>query len=161
MIEKYGHAPLLTIKPSTCVPYLLFLKNLIGVSLLYNVVIFSAVQQSESVICIHISRLFQISFPVTSPQNTEFLSYTVGSHQLSILYTVVFTCQSPNSTHPPFHPWYLYVCSLRRETCSINYYFSLLQLPNYWVFLLHLQFTTDLYGLKILMIIKTEQNNFI
>ena len=35
----------------------------IGVQLIYNVVLVSAVQQSESVIHLHISILFQILFP--------------------------------------------------------------------------------------------------
>ena len=64
-----------------------FFKVFIGVQLLYSVV-FLAVQQSESVTCIHISPLFQISFPFRPPQSTEqiSLSYSVGSHQLSTLY---------------------------------------------------------------------------
>ena len=64
-----------------------FLK--IRVQLLYNVLV-SAVYQSESVTCIHISVLFGISFPFRSAQNIEqsSLCYTVGSHQLSILYIV-------------------------------------------------------------------------
>ena len=50
--------------------------------MLYNVVFISAVQQSESVICIHIFPLFWISFPFRSPQSTElsFLCYTIGLH---------------------------------------------------------------------------------
>ena len=45
----------------------------------------SAVQQSESAVCIHISPLFWISFPFRSPQSIEqsSLSYTVSSHQLN------------------------------------------------------------------------------
>ena len=67
----------------------------VGVQLLYYVVLVSAVQQSKSVICIHMSTLFQISFPFRSPENSEqsFLSYTVGSHQLPILYIIVHICQ--------------------------------------------------------------------
>ena len=37
---------------------LLFLKIFIGVQLIYNVVLISGVQQSESVVHIHISTLF-------------------------------------------------------------------------------------------------------
>ena len=40
--------------------------------MLYNVVLFYAVQWSESDIHIHISPLFWISFPFRSPQSTEF-----------------------------------------------------------------------------------------
>ena len=44
--------------------YILFFKLIfIGVQLIYNVVLVSAVQQSESVIHLHISILFQILFP--------------------------------------------------------------------------------------------------
>ena len=83
-------------------------SSLIGVQLLYNVVLVSAVQQSESAIHIHISPSFWISFPFRSPQTTEqsSLYYTFCSHQLPILYTVVYICQSqsPNSSHPRFLP---------------------------------------------------------
>ena len=53
---------------------------------------------------------FWISFPFKSPQSIEqsSLTYTVCSHQLSILYTasVVYVCQSqsPNSSHRPLSP---------------------------------------------------------
>ena len=49
---------------------------------------FLPVQQSDSVIRMHVSTLFQISFSFRSPQSTKQNShcYTVGSHQLSILY---------------------------------------------------------------------------
>ena len=53
----------------------------------YNVVLVSAVWQSESVIvCIHISSLFWVSFPSKSPQNTEqsSLCCTVGSRFNSV-----------------------------------------------------------------------------
>ena len=39
--------------------------------LLYNIVLVSAVRQSESAICIHISPLLGISFPLRSPQSIE------------------------------------------------------------------------------------------
>ena len=42
-----------------------------GVQLLYNVVLISAVQQSESVIRIHISPLFWVYCLFRSPQSTE------------------------------------------------------------------------------------------
>ena len=94
----------------------LFSKIFIGVQLYYNVVLVSTVQRSESAICIHISPLFWISFPFRSPKSTKqsSLCYTVGSHQLSILYILVYICQSqsPSSSHPPFPPWCPYVCSL-------------------------------------------------
>ena len=97
--------------------FLLFKKIFIGVQLLYNTVLVYNVQQSESAICIHTSPLFWISFSFRSPQSTEqsSLCYAVGSHQLSILYIVVYICQSqsPKSSHTlPFPPWYPYICSL-------------------------------------------------
>ena len=77
----------------------------IGVLLLYNGVLVSAVQQSESAIRIHISPPSWISLPPRSPQSSEqnSLCYTVGSHQLSVLYIVVYVyqSQSPNSSHLP------------------------------------------------------------
>ena len=64
-----------------------FFKSFIGVQLIYNVVLVLGVQQSESVIHIHISTLFQILFPHRPLQSIEqsFLCYTVGPYQLSIL----------------------------------------------------------------------------
>ena len=52
-----------------------------------NVVLVSGVQQSDSVIHIHVSILFQILFPVRLLQNIEksSLCYTVGPCWLSIL----------------------------------------------------------------------------
>ena len=92
--------------------YFIFLifKIFIGVQLLYNVVLVSTVQQSESAIRIHICPLFWISFSCRSLQSTEqsSLCYAVGSHQLSILYivSIVYICQSqsPNSSHIPLSP---------------------------------------------------------
>ena len=52
--------------------FFLFLKLIFtGVQLLFNVVLISAVQQSESAIHIHISPLFWISSPFRSAQSTE------------------------------------------------------------------------------------------
>ena len=90
----------------------------IAVQLIYSVVLVSGVQQTESVIHIHISTLFQILFPYRSLQSTELssLCYTVGSYQLSILYKVVCICQSqsPNVSHP-LHPlvttFVFYICN--------------------------------------------------
>ena len=77
---------------------------LIGVQLPSNVVLVSAIQQSESGNCIHMSTLFRIFSPFRSPQSTEqsSLGYTVSFHQLSILYIVLYICQSqfPNSSYP-------------------------------------------------------------
>ena len=57
--------------------------------------ILSGVQQSESIICIHISILFLVLFPQRSLQSIELssLHYTAGPYQLPILYIVVCICQ--------------------------------------------------------------------
>ena len=59
---------------------------------------------AKRIIHIHISTLFQILFPYRSLQSIEqsSLCYTVGPHQLSILYIVVCICQSqsPNLSFP-------------------------------------------------------------
>ena len=51
---------------------------------------------------------FWISFPFRSPQSIKqsSLCSTVGSHQLSTLYVIVYICQSQsrNSSHPAFPP---------------------------------------------------------
>ena len=54
----------------------------------------SGVQQSDSVIYIHISILYQILFPFRLSQSIEqsSLCYTVGPCWLSILNTAVYTC---------------------------------------------------------------------
>ena len=93
-----------------------FLKIFIGVQLLYNIVLVSTVQHSESAIHIRISPLFWISFPFRSPQSTE---------QFPVLYSrfslVIYCIHSINSVYmsisisqfiPPLPPWYPYVCSL-------------------------------------------------
>ena len=97
----------------------LFKKIFIGVQLIYNVVLVSGAQQSESVIHMHISTLFQILFPYRPLQSTEqsSLCYTVGPYQLSILYIVVCICQSqsPNLSLCPFlpgnHKFVFYTCN--------------------------------------------------
>ena len=66
----------------------------IGVQLIDNVVLVSGVQQSDSVIHIHVSILFHILFSIRLLQNTEqsSLCYTVGPCWLSILHIAVYTC---------------------------------------------------------------------
>ena len=68
----------------------------IEVQLLYNVLFVSAVQQSQSALNIQISSLPRISLPFRSPQSIEksSLCCIVGQHQFSVLYMVVYTCQS-------------------------------------------------------------------
>ena len=61
-----------------------------------NVVLVSGVQQSDSVIHIHVCILFQILFPFRLLHNTEqgSLCYAVGPCWLSFLSIPVCTCQS-------------------------------------------------------------------
>ena len=118
-----------------------FFNFYVGVQLINSVVLVSGVQQSDSVIHIHVSILFQIIFPIRLLQNIEpsSLCYTVGPcwlsilfyflnfislysrFLLSILYILVYICQSqsPNSSHhhppPPLSPLgvhmlVLYIC---------------------------------------------------
>ena len=116
----------------------IFKLSFIGVQLIYNVALVSAVQQSESVIHIHISTLFQILFPYRSLQSIEqsSLSYTEGSFFFPSLFIYLFILSRfllviyfihisvymsipisqfipPPSPHPPAFPlWCPYVCSL-------------------------------------------------
>ena len=88
---------------------------LIEVYLIYNVVLVSGVQQSNSIlhtyvcVCMHIYILFQILFHYRLLQDTEYSSvcYTVGPCCLSILYIVVFIClpQTPNLSLPLAFPF--------------------------------------------------------
>ena len=61
-----------------------------------NVMLVSGVQQSDSVIHIYVSILFQILFPFKLLHNIEqsSLCYTVGPCWLSILNIAACTCQS-------------------------------------------------------------------
>ena len=72
-----------------------------------NVVLVSGVQQSDPVIHVPVSILFQILFPFRLLQSIEqsSLCYTVGPRWLPILYTAMCTCQSQTpslslSPHP-------------------------------------------------------------
>ena len=88
-----------------------FKLSFIGVQLLYSIVLFSAVQQSESVI--HISSLFQISFPFRSPQNIEQGFLLNGFSLVNLSYTQYLEHIHLNP-HLPIHPtplphWYTQV----------------------------------------------------
>ena len=88
----------------TCLNIYFFLFKIyfIQVYLIYNVVLISAVSQSDSVIYIHIyihthiyiHILFFILLFIASSQDFEYSSlwYTVGPYYLSILYKIVFNC---------------------------------------------------------------------
>lgn len=75
----------------------------------------SAVQQSESVTCINIPPLPGISFPVRSPQSTDWSARcTPGSHWLPVSCTLGCARQppSPSPSHSPLPAWYLCACCL-------------------------------------------------
>ena len=61
----------------------------------YLTLFISAVRQSESATCIHISPLLLISFPFKSPQSTQesFLCCIAGSHYLFILHITALSWQ--------------------------------------------------------------------
>ena len=67
----------------------------IGVEWSNNVVLVLSMQQSDSVICIHVSVLFKIIFPFRLLQNIEqsSLCYIVGPFWLSVLNIAV--CNTP------------------------------------------------------------------
>ena len=74
-------------KPTTALKICYFSHIFIGVSMLYNVVLVSAVQQSESTICIHISPYpLPLEPPLSHPsrlsESTELISlcYAAASH---------------------------------------------------------------------------------
>ena len=123
-----------------------FLKLIfIGVQLLYNVVLVSTVQQSESGVCIHISPLFWISFPFRSPQSIEqsSLCYIQQFFICYLLYTQYQQCiyVNPNlPIHPTpslsplgVHTFVLYVCVsifVLRIICTIFLATQNLSLPS-------------------------------
>ena len=82
-----------------------------------NVVLVSDIQQSDSVILMHVSILFQTLFSFRCYKNIEqsFLCSTVGLCWLSILNTAVCTrqCQTPKLSLLPTLPhWQPQVCFL-------------------------------------------------
>ena len=78
-------------------------KNFIGVYLIYNFVLISGVQQSESVIHTHIFFLFQILFPYRLLQNIEFP--VLYSRSLLVIYFIYSSvCMLiPSSRFIPSH----------------------------------------------------------
>ena len=95
----------------------------IELQLLYNVVLVSTVQQSESAIRIYVSPLLDF-LPIRTPRSTVPGQYTGFSlviyfiHSINSVCTYICICQSqsPNSSHSPFpdplgvHMFVLYVC---------------------------------------------------
>ena len=88
-----------------------------------NVVLVSGVQQSDSVIHIHVSILFQILFPLRSLHNIEQspLCYTVGPCWLSILNIAVCTCQSQS-------PYFFLGCFYGGKSPFLKIYINLFNL---------------------------------
>ena len=114
---------------------ILFKLNFDQNIVLYNVVLVSTVQQSESVIRIHISPLFWISFPFRSPQSTEqsFLCYTMFSLAIYFIHSmngVHVSIPVPNSSHPAFTLGYPHICSL-----CLCLYFCFANKITYTIFL--------------------------
>ena len=77
----------------------------------------SAVQWSESAICMHISPLFWISFPFRSPQSTEFpVLYSRFSLVIHFIHSSVYMSIPISQFIPPHlcplgvHTFVLYVC---------------------------------------------------
>ena len=72
---------------------------------MYNVVLTSAVQQSDSVIHIHLSTLFQILSPYRLSENMEqsSLCFKADAHELSIPHASVCMCQAQIPS-PPLCP---------------------------------------------------------
>ena len=90
--------------------FLLFFESSTEVYWIYNVVIISAAQQSDSIIQIHTSLLFQFLFPYILSQNIcwSFLCYTACLHWPVIPYASVCINQSQTFSHlaplpVPFH----------------------------------------------------------
>ena len=79
-----------------------FLK--IGAQLLYNVVLVSPLQQSESVICIHIFPLFWISFPSRSLQRLSRVPCTTQQVLISYLFYTLYQQYIYVNPSLPIHP---------------------------------------------------------
>ena len=92
----------------------------IGVELIYNVMLVSGVQQSDSVI--HTYILFQILFPYRLLWVIEYssLCYVVGPCWLSILYVVMCICslQTPNWSLPQPHSLLITKTLLSMSVCQ-------------------------------------------
>ena len=96
------------ISPSNEHSGLIFLLIFIAVELLYDVVLLSSVQQSESAVCIHISPCFWISFPFRPPQSIEQIEFPVLYSRFSLVSCFIHSSEYmsvPISNFiPPFLP---------------------------------------------------------
>ena len=98
----------------------------------------SAVQPSESAICVHSSPLPWVSFLFRSPWSTEqsSLHCKAGSHQLSSSHIVSIVCMSVPVSQPipaPFPPWNPCFCSLT----SVSLFLLFRQIHLYHLFRVH------------------------
>ena len=118
-------------------------KKIVEVELLYNVVLVSAAQQSESAICTHMSTLFWISFPFRSPPSAEESSRCcpVCSYSSCILYTAMYICQSRSSisSHPSHSLQYPNIRSLLLcfYACFANKFISIIFLDSTYKLILY------------------------
>ena len=88
-----------------------------------NVVLVSGVQQSDSVIPMEVSFLFQILFPFRLLKNIEpsFLCYSVGPCWLSILYIVCVYVNLKLLIYPSHHhPFPLVTISSSSKSMSVS-----------------------------------------
>ena len=76
----------------SCHQICVFLKDFIGVQLIYNVGLVSGIKQSKSFIYIHVSKSFQMIFPYRSLKSIgqSSLCYTVGLSYLFHIYYCVY-----------------------------------------------------------------------
>ena len=118
----------------------LSLPFFIGAYLVYDVVLPSAIQQSESAICVHISPHSRKSLHPTplSSQSTDLspLCCIAASHSLSVLHTEMCKYYSPNWSHPPLpyhwvvHMSAFYIC-IFIPALQIGYIYPLLM----WIYI--------------------------
>ena len=118
-------------------PFQVPLKKFNRVQLLYNVVLVSAVQQSESATCIHGSSLFWISIPFRSPQSIPCApsSYLL-TKLLPKIHYLLFSFFSFNFCFQRSHSFFRFHCrhSERGQIC-VSLFLSFTTSPvTRWVF---------------------------
>ena len=121
-----------------------------GVQLLYNVVLVSTVQQSESAIHTHISQHFWISLIFRSSHSIEEFPELHSRFSLLIclyIVSIVYICQSksPSTPQPAFrhldvHTFVLYVCVFI-SALQIRSFIPFFQIPHIRVNIQYLLFS--------------------